>query len=488
MTFSTKEQAEILIIDDKVDNLNLLASMLSQENYRVRCSASGAFALEVMERFKPDLILLDITMPDMNGYEVCQKLKANEDTADIPVIFISALNDSLDKVQAFSVGGVDYVTKPFEVSEVLARVKNHLSLCHAKAEIISLNQDLEHRVELRTAELQASQAKLRENEKYLEQRVKDRTAELTGTLQVLQETQAQLIRTEKLSSLGKLAGGMAHEFNNPLTFIRGNLDHIRDYIDDLIALGQLCEQKTDTMPELKQYLAEIDLEYMQQDIPKVLFSMESGANRIEQLVDTLQQFVGVDEVGVKPQDLNQCLEETLQFLNTQIPHSLEIVKSYQPLPLVNTYPGELGQVFLAILSNAIDATRTSQDDTTQQITISTLALSEDWVSVSISDTGPGIPADIQDKIFDPFFTTKPVGQGTGMGLALCIQTVQAHNGKLSVNSTVGQGATFVVELPVKGPENGHSDQSTDESGAMTIPSLDAEKLTLRRDAAAPSMC
>ena len=208
---------------------------------------------------------------------------------------------------------------------------------------------------------------------------------------------------------------------------------------------------------------------MQQDIPKVLGSMESGANRIEQLVDTLQQFVGADEVGVKPQDLNQRLEETLQFLNTQIPHSLEIVKSYQPLPLVNTYPGELGQVFLAILSNAIDATRTSQDDTTQQITISTLALSEDWLSVSISDTGPGSPADIQDKIFDPFFTTKPVGQGTGMGLALCIQTVQAHNGKLYVNSTTDEGTMFVIELPVNGPGNGHSNQSMGQSTTAAVP-------------------
>lgn len=448
-----REKAEILIVDDKVDNLNLLSSMLSQENYQVRRAISGAFALEVMEKFKPDLIFLDISMPDMSGYEVCQHLKANEDTADIPVIFISALSDSLDKVKAFSIGGVDYVTKPFEISEVLARVKNHLSLCQARAEVISLNQDLERRVELRTAELQASQAKLRENEKYLEQRVKDRTTELTETLRILQETQAQLIRTEKMSSLGQLAGGVAHEFNNPLTFIRGNLDHIRRYVDDLIALGQFCEQKTKTMPELEQYLAEIDLEYMKQDIPKLLFSMQSGTDRIENLVDTLQQFSGANEVGLKPQDLNQRLEETLQLLNAQIPHALEIVKSYQPLPLVNAYPGELSQVFLSILSNAIDATRTSKYDVTQQITISTVSLSDDWVRVAISDTGPGISAEIQDKIFDPFFTTKPVGQGIGMGLALCFQIIQAHNGKLYVNSTVGQGTTFVIELSVKGPEN-----------------------------------
>ena len=469
MTFSTKEQAEILIVDDKVDNLNLLSSMLSQENYQVRRAISGAFALQVMEKIKPDLILLDISMPGISGYEVCQKLKANEDTADIPIIFISALSEIPDKVKAFSIGGVDYITKPFQIAEVRARVKTHLSLCYARAEIISLNQDLEHRVELRTAELQASQAKLRENEQYLEQRVKDRTAELAKTLRTLQDTQAQLIRTEKMSSLGKLAGGMAHEFNNPLTFIRGNLDHIRDYIDDLIALGQLCAQKTDTMPEIEQYLAEIDLEHMQQDIPKMLGSMESGADRIEQLVDNLQQFSGADEVGLKPQDVNQRLEETLQFLNAQIPHFLEIVKSYQPLPLVNAYPGELGQVFLAILSNAIDAIRNRQNDVTQQITISTLSLSEDWVRVSIRDTGPGIPADIQGKIFDPFFTTKPVGQGTGMGLALCLQTVQAHNGKLYVNSTLDEGTMFVIELPVKGPENSHSNQSMGQSTTVPVP-------------------
>ena len=157
---SSQKRACILIVDDNIDNLNLLSDMLPPESYQVRRAISGTLALEAMQTFQPDLILLDITMPDLNGYEVCQRLKADEETANIPIIFISALNDSLDKVKAFSTGAVDYISKPFAISEVLARVKNHLSLQAAKAEVVRLNQRLEQRVEERTAELQLAQEKL----------------------------------------------------------------------------------------------------------------------------------------------------------------------------------------------------------------------------------------------------------------------------------------------------------------------------------------
>ncbi|MBE9029836.1 hypothetical protein IQ266_08855 [filamentous cyanobacterium LEGE 11480] len=298
---------------------------------------------------------------------------------------------------------------------------------------------------------QQAEKQLRDNEKQLEQRVADRTTELSETVRTLQDTQAQLIRTEKLSSLGQLAGGVAHEFNNPLTFIEGNLRHLGNYVQDLLGLIDQCTQQPHIAPSITDYANAIELDYIQQDLPKMLASMQSGTDRIKGLVCTLQKFSGADEEGLKPTDLNQSLDYTLQLLNAQIPPDIEVVLEYQPLPLVDCYPGELNQVFLAILLNAIEVMVASDDCHIKRVIIHTAVSGDNWVCIRIRDTGPGIPQAIQAKVFDPFFTTKPIGQGTGMGLALCHQTVQLHHGQLQLNSAPKQGTTVIIKLPIKSP-------------------------------------
>ncbi len=207
-------KGDILIVDDTAENLRFLATTLTEQGYDVRSAISGSLALMGAQAAPPDLILLDIKMPDMNGYEVCKQLKTLEKTCEIPVIFISALNEVLDKVKAFSVGGADYITKPFQMEEVLARVENQLT-------IRRLNQELEKRVE-------------------------ERTAELKKACYNLQEAQLQLVQNEKLATLGQLVAGVAHEINNPVSFIKGNLNFTEEYIQDLLNLLSLYQEQFPT--------------------------------------------------------------------------------------------------------------------------------------------------------------------------------------------------------------------------------------------------
>ena len=292
-----------------------------------------------------------------------------------------------------------------------------------------------------------AEMQLKENEKQLEQRVHERTEALRTALDTLKSTQAKLIQTEKSSSLGRLMGGMAHEFNNPLGFITGNLDCLQEYTQNLIKLVTLYQAQTSPPTEAIQYGEMIDFDYIQGDIPKVLNSISSGTERIQHLVQTLNEFVRVNEAGFKPTDLNHSLDTTLLILNSQLTSDIAIIKNYGTLPQVHCKPRELNQVFMSILLNAIEALTSSQADL-KQIHLTTLPLPQDWVRISITDTGPGIAPEHQSKIFEPFFTTKAVGQGLGMSLALCDQTVQQHNGRLTCQSTSGRGATFCIELPV----------------------------------------
>jgi len=290
-----------------------------------------------------------------------------------------------------------------------------------------------------------AEKRLKESEKQLEKNVLDRTAQLSETLQELRQTQAQLIQTEKLSSLGQLVGGIAHEFNNPLSFIHSNLKHLQRYIDSLLELIALYQNPATEPNTLEEYAEDIELAYLQQDAPKLIESAKRGTHRIQTIVSTLQNFARADEQGIKPTDLNQSIEDTLLVLNTQLGETIEVIKDYGTLPLVKCKPGDMNQVFMSILLNAITAL---ENRPSQKIYIQTIAGSNDRVEIIIRDNGSGIPAHIQDKVFDPFFTTKPIGKGTGLGLALCYQTVQLHHGKIQLHSTPEEGTKLSIKLPI----------------------------------------
>ncbi len=278
--------------------------------------------------------------------------------------------------------------------------------------------------------------------------------ELQQTLQKLQQTQAQLIQSEKMSSLGQMIAGITHELNNPVSFIYGNIKPANQYAQDLLRLLKLYQQHYPEPPAAIQEHAEImNLEFVIQDFPKLLGSLKMGAVRIRDLVKSLRNFCRLDEADVKPMDIHEGIENTLLILGNRLKAKethppIEIIKQYGQLPQVECYGGQLNQVFMNLLDNAIDAL----DDQSPplQITIATEVLEEtDQVRIRIQDTGQGIPEDVKTHLFDPFFTTKPVGQGTGLGLSISYQiVVETHKGRLQCFSKLGEGTEFWVDIPI----------------------------------------
>ncbi len=431
MHFHINDKSNILVVDDTPDNLRLLSAMLTTQGYEVRKALNGKMALNACQIILPDLILLDINMPEMNGYEVCQKLKADRTTSGVPVIFISALDDVLDKVKAFDVGGSDYITKPFYTAEIISRIENQINL-------------------------RSLQVKLHQKNIYLQK-----------TLEDLKATQAQQIQNEKMVALGHLVAGVAHEVNNPVSFIYGNLEYIREYVQDLVNLVEAYQQEYPNPTErIQKVEKEIDLDFLMNDSQSLMGAMHRGADRIRSIVLALQNFSRHDEASYKRVNIHQGIESTLlilqhRFRKTSYRDAIKIIKKYDDLPPIPCYPGELNQVFMHLLSNAVDAIDSQAEKfqakkvegftTAHTISIGTCAINNDGgVRISIADNGMGIPEKLRSFIFDPFFTTKPVGKGSGLGLYICYQIiVKRHLGTMNYNSTPGNGTEFIIEIPTQ---------------------------------------
>ncbi|MEM8640226.1 MAG: ATP-binding protein [Cyanobacteria bacterium P01_G01_bin.54] len=290
------------------------------------------------------------------------------------------------------------------------------------------------------------------------ERSRQQAQTLEQTLQELQSTQGQLIQSEKMSSLGQLVAGVAHEINNPVSFIHGNLTHLKEYCQSFLTIFQAYQQHYPEPPSsLVKVLDAEEIHFIVQDCPALLRSMKMGTNRIKDIVNSLRTFSRLDEANYKTADLHEGLESTLLILQHRLNANgdrpaIEVIKQYQAdLPRIDCFPSQLNQVFMNILVNAIDALEDpSVNNRSAEIRLKTAFLTDQQqVQVSIIDNGPGIPPEIQHQIFDPFFTTKPIGQGTGLGMSISYQIItEKHNGRLHCTSTPGQGAAFVITLPL----------------------------------------
>jgi two-component system NtrC family sensor kinase len=374
----------VFVVDDSPTNLQILLELLEQQGWYVAIAQSGEEAINKLEKLKPDLILLDVIMPGINGFETCRRLKASEITANIPIIFMTALDNPADRIKGLKLGAIDYITKPFQQEEVLTRLDTHWQLQH-----------------LRTT---------------LEQQVAERTAALTDTLEHLKTSQLQLIQSEKMAALGELVAGVAHEIKNPVTFISGNLKHADSYANGVLGLLDLYQQDfPEATPRIQAEMEALDLDFVRTDFPKLLASLKLGTDRLQAMVRSLRVFSRAHETERVAANIHDGLDSTLTILQSRLraqPDRVEIQvqKDYADLPMVTCYVSELNQVFMNLLANAIDALEEAIPIWEQQdleslgpdgsalvpvIQIRTAMLDSDRVRIAIADNGPGIPGHLE---------------------------------------------------------------------------------------------
>jgi signal transduction histidine kinase len=420
----------ILLVDDNPNNLKVLSEAIQRYGWKALMATDGESAIEQTEYATPDLILLDVMMPGIDGFETCRRLKTNSITENIPVIFMTALSDSTDKVKGLEIGAVDYITKPFQQEEVIARIKLHLKICHLT--------------------------------RTLEQRVQERTAELTQSLEELQQTQLQMIQSEKMSALGNLVAGIAHEMNNPLGFISASLKQAKPNIGDIIQHLKLYQESfPSASKEIINHAEEIDLDYCIEDLFKMIDSMIMACDRITNISNSLRTFSRAERDYKQLFNLHEGIDSTILILkhrlkaNEQRP-AIEVITEYGDIPQFECFPGQINQVFMNILANAIDALDDSIADRSfaeitanpNHITITTL-VADKQVKIIIADNGIGMSESVKQHIFDHLFTTKGANKGTGLGLAIAKQIIcDKHNGQIDCLSKPGEGTKFVITLPI----------------------------------------
>ncbi|MEG3847885.1 ATP-binding protein [Microcoleus sp. herbarium19] len=417
----------ILVVDDTPENLRLLSTMLTHRGYAPRCVINGQMALRACNSNPPDLILLDIMMPEMNGYEVCQHLKSEPKTREIPVIFISAKDEVFDKVNAFAVGAVDYISKPFQFEEVLARIESHLTLRNLQKQLkeqnVLLQEEISSRLAVEKILYEKNQILQQEisNRRAVEQALQEQNLLLQQEISNRQRAESALLKSNQElarsnAELEQFAYVASHDLQAPLATIA--------------SYAQLLE---------KRYKDQLDSQAI-----KFIGNIVHGCTRMQNLIDDLLEYsrVGRSQKPFKLTDCNHAIKQTLANLQGAI-RDTEAVVTYSDLPTVIGDISQLVQLFQNLIGNAIKYRR----DAPPAVHVTACKQEENWL-FSISDNGIGIAPQHQERIFQIFqrLHTQREYSGTGIGLAICQKIVERHGGCIWVESEPGQGSTFYFTL------------------------------------------
>ena len=414
----------ILVVDDEPVNIQVLNNQLSLHHYRFISAQDGFEALKILEDCIPDLILLDLMMPGMSGYEVCQIIRESHSPSDLPILILTAKNQVKDLVEGLESGANDYLSKPFSKQELISRIQTQLTLS-----------------EQNTA--------LKTQAKTLEYQVQERTQRISKNMELLKQTQAQLVHSERMSSLGNLVAGVAHEINNPVQSISVTTDNLKQNLDDLSQLifklgGENAEAHFEKLfgTHFKK-------------LGHNLSNLKEGSLRIKNIVQDLRTFSRLDEAEQKQVKLVEGIHSTLNLLKAQY-RQIEFMEEYLAQPELECWPAQLNQVYMNVMVNAcqaIEVKQKSSNETFQgSLYIRTFLFETNKtqnVGIEFTDNGCGMSQEIQSQIFDPFFTSKKVGEGTGLGMSISYGIIEKHSGRISVQSKENEGSTVLIELPLK---------------------------------------
>ena len=418
---------KILIVDDTPDMAVLIRRVLEKQGYETFVANDGRQALEIAVAQRPDVILLDIMMPGMDGLEVLERLKSDADLRDVPVILVTAKGEDDDVVKGLDSGALDYVTKPFKREVLAARVRSAVRIVDGQHRLQHINTQLaEEIVERRRME-------------------------------------AELAHSQKLEAMGHLAAGIAHEINTPAQYVGDNTRFLQDafvslerLIRDLIRLVD-CARRDEISDEL---IAEIEnrarseeINYILEETPKAIQQSIDGLDQVSRIVLAMKEYSHPGNGRKQSIDLNRAIENALVVSRNEWKYVADAVTEFDAaLPTVECLPGDIGQVIMNLIVNAAHAISQAiggGEGKRGRITVRTRH-DGDWAEIQVADTGCGIPEEIHHRIFDHFFTTKEVGQGSGQGLAIArAVVVQKHGGKIWFESEVGMGSTFFVRLPLR---------------------------------------